>query len=226
MLATIINFPEQTKMIGRNKIAKDSTIILENGGYYFEDIKTYIHLYSDSIVLINIENALKAGKCCQRYSVNYDNFKSNTTMYCDLVNAGVDTFFKLFFAITGNFIQEINPMFKVCTGEIKGVRTFSPFVSIKPIKVPAKWTVSHIVKAILSGQISEGVKAGHYTDDYAYDAADNFGKGKQLDLLDLAKELIEHPDGWWCKVEKAGKESIELSVNCHSFDYNKVTFKI
>ena len=48
---------------------------------------------------------------------------------------------------------------------------------IRPIKTPEKWTLPHVWKAILSGQIYMGQCDGRYTDDYAYDAAVDFKSG-------------------------------------------------
>src|SRR5690606_6225857 len=98
------------------------------------------------------------------------------------------------------------------------------FVKIKPIKKPEKWTVAHVWKAILAGQIYKGVKDGYYTDDYAHDAAVNFKTGSRIHLPSLAKKVIENPSGWRVYVDKEENGITQLSFNCHSFDCNTLYF--
>ncbi|MGE5438141.1 MAG: hypothetical protein ACM3O3_13085 [Syntrophothermus sp.] len=212
--------------VGQNKIIENSEMELKNGGFYFKDIKSYIHIYKDSIIYIDLENALKIGKICIRKSINFDNFKNDNSMIITLLNSGIDTFKKLFISIKLDFILEINEMFKMYMTELKSINVFTPFAELKKIKNPVKWKISNVWKAILSGQIKVGIKKAHYTDDYAFDAYDNFGKGKSIDLLDLAKNLIEHSSGWWISKEYEKNGIIKLGVNCHSFDYNQIEFKI
>jgi len=101
---------------------------------------------------------------------------------------------------------------------------FSPFVKVKPIKVPKKWTLAHVWKAILSGQITHGKINMILTDDYARDAADNFHIDKEIDLMQFARELVTDPDGW--RVYRMGdsEDVIELGLSCYSFDLRTLYF--
>lgn len=105
----------------------------------------------------------------------------------------------------------------------KAIRVFSPFVEVKKVKEPKKWTISHVWKAILSGQITQGQTDQRLTDDYAFDAATNFGKGS-IDVKCFAKDLIESPSGWWINVDEETEDYIKLGVNCYQFDYKTLYF--
>ena len=102
--------------------------------------------------------------------------------------------------------------------EIKGVNVFSPFENIKPIKLPTKWTISHVWKGILSGQIKKVICTGKYSDDYSFDNWNNYGKGER-DKISFARELIEDADGWYCF-----DNGNNICVDCHSFDNNILIF--
>jgi len=204
-----------------SKILQDSNIELDTyNSYYFADINAYIHFYRDSAVLIDLTDALKAGKTCKRYYIEHKEWR-NEGIWADLMNNGITTFKDLYNrTITGLNINTL----KVTTTEEKAVNTFSPFVEIKPIKKPKKWTIAHVWKAILAGQIYKGVKDGHYTDDYAYDAVVNFQSGSRIHLPSLAKKVIENPSGWRVYINKEEDGITRLSFNCHSFDCNTLYF--
>lgn len=215
-----VYFPFYDSVNG-SKILQDSNIELDPyRSYYFADINAYIHFYRDSAVIIDLTNALKAGKTCKRYYIEHKEWK-NEGIWCDLVNNGIRTFTELYNrVITGLNIDTL----RVTITEEKAINTFSPFVEIKPIKKPKKWTIAHVWKAILAGQIYKGVKDGHYTDDYAHDAAVNFKTGSRIHLPSLAKQVIENPSGWRVYVDKEENGIIQLSFNCYSFDCNTLYF--
>lgn len=204
-----------------SKILQDSNIELDTyNSYYFADINAYIHFYRNSAIVIDLTDALKAGKTCKRYYIEHKEWK-NEGIWADLVNNGITTFKELYNrVITGLNIDTL----RVTIAEEKAINTFSPFVKIKPIKNPEKWTVAHVWKAILTGQIYKGVKDGYYTDDYAHDAAVNFKTGSRIHLPSLAKKVIENPSGWRVYVDKEENGITQLSFNCYSFDCNTLYF--
>lgn len=57
---------------------------------------------------------------------------------------------------------------------------------------------------------------GRYSDDYARDAAEGFGKGEIRSPLAFAQRIVESPTGWWCGSDGAGR----VSVSCFHFDSN------
>jgi hypothetical protein len=106
----------------------------------------------------------------------------------------------------------------------QAIRVFSPFVEVKSIKPPAKWTLAHVWKAILAGQIKRGQTDQRLTDDYAFDAANNYGRG-EIDVIAFARRLIEDRSGWWVMVDRETDEYIQLGVNCHHFDSKTLFFE-
>ncbi len=72
------------------------------------------------------------------------------------------------------------------------------------------------MKILRSGKVKVTCR-GSYTDDYAYDAATNFGRGEldQEAILKLADDIEWDPSGWRCSAwnEKPG----QLTLRCHSF---------
>lgn len=219
-------FPSYTHVNG-TEIFKSSDIELNsNISGYYADINAYVHFYRDSVVLVDLTNALKTGKTCKRYSFRLNIYDDSKSVLTELWNiAKIETLKAFHNAVITESLSSIKTL-DVYASEEKSIKTFSPFVEIKPIKIPKKWTIAHVWKAILSGQIYKGVKDGRYTDDYAYDAATNFSKGSRLHLVSLAEKLIEHSSGWWVSVDKEENGIIQLSVNCHSFDCNTLYFDV
>jgi hypothetical protein len=107
----------------------------------------------------------------------------------------------------------------------KAVRVYSPFAVYNPLKAaPAKWTVAHVIRALWNGQF-EGLKCDNqFTDDYAFDAAANFGRGQIRDGRAFASKLIESPSGWWAHGPSA--DGAEVSICCHTFDCNSFKFRV
>ena len=170
--------------------------------------------YNDQleIYVTDLTNALKPGKEVTQYIFAGDMWEVLFFTYDEPVSAVLEKLYR----------QEVrNIEYRART--LKALRVFSPFAKIKPITPPKKWTIPHVWKAILSGQITKGQTDMRLTDDYAYDAATNFGKG-EIDVLSFAKKIIEDPSGWWVSVDKETDTKIQLSVNCHSFDFKTLIF--
>jgi hypothetical protein len=187
---------------------------------YVKPVKVMLKVYDDSMIIIDLANALKVGKKCTRYVIRMEDSFTNKFAH--------DFFNWLDDWSINEFIDSLlkNGTFRgitVIKTELKGINVFSPFAEIKPIRVPEKWTLPHVWKAILAGQIKSAYKESQYTDDYALDAAMNFWQGK-INPVELAQKLIEHPSGWWVRAETGKNGMISLSVNCHHFDYNKLLF--
>ena len=76
------------------------------------------------------------------------------------------------------------------------------------IRLPA------LLKILRSGKVEVRVN-GRYTDDYAFDSADKFGRGQIRDAAELAAKLERDAGGWRCDPNKDST----LSLACHSFLY-------
>lgn len=194
--------------------------------YYSRKENVSFKLLSNCLVIKELENALKPGKFVKRYSISKAEDNNNNGFECFFYdylygnNINISKFIKL---LRNNLIN--TDIFNISITEVKAVRVFSPFYKPKKINKPQKWTISHVVKAILSGQIKKGVCEMHLTDDYALDDSVNFGKGS-IEVLNLCKDLVEEPSGWWINIENATDKFIELGINCYQFDYNKVYFEV
>jgi hypothetical protein len=193
---------------------------------YVKGQNVKIHIYADSVIIVDLSGALKTGKRCTSYSINQATYTRDSFICC---------FFNWLFEdhlTLNDFIKSMfdglynndNIPFNIYKTYVKGINVYSPFIKMKPINTPTKWTLPHVWKAILAGQIKSGVCDGRYTDDYAQDAADNFGRGN-INVMYLAQQLIEHPSGWWVKVDNEKNGVVQLSVNCHHFDNNTLYFK-
>jgi hypothetical protein len=205
---------------------------------YFQKENLFMHAYQDSVKITDLTNALQQGKVCKSYSIKFVEWEPYKSIICELFNTLIDFEFaweqfveKLKTTEPTQLDQwtKIIPLiwledkFKIYYHEEKATRTYSPFAEIKPIKTPTKWTLPHVWKAILSGQITSGRCTGYYTDDYAYDAEVDFKRGG-IDPLCIAKDLIGSPSGWWVSVDKETESEIVLTVCCHHFNNNKLVY--
>lgn len=89
--------------------------------------------------------------------------------------------------------------FDFSVGTTQSIRTFSPthLDRLKPLRSePRKWTIAHVIRALTNANVHGLRCTGRYTDDYAHDAAINFGRDQEVDPLLLAKELTTDPSGW------------------------------
>lgn len=178
--------------VGRGEICRDSTVEGSlwspvSGRGYYSDINACVYCNREAAYVVELDNAMKRGKECKCYSIyangqdihlyllNECNVRTPKDLY-DLVRSG----------------KELPAPGRLSVREEKGVEVFSPFVSVKPLKeAPTKWKKGDLVKAIMSGQVFSGVLDQRLTDDYAYDAAVNFGSGRQIDLPGQAFDLVE-----------------------------------
>lgn len=106
---------------------------------------------------------------------------------------------------------------QVSSREVKGNDLFSPFKEVEPLKkMPDKWTKTQLVKAICSGQIYKAVCDYRYSDDYAYDSAGNFNRGKELSVSGLAQEYVEHWDGKTTSLREESREGNECVLSVYN----------
>ena len=177
--------------VGRADIIRDSTVEgslwspLYGKGFY-ADLNACIWCNRDAAHIVELENAMRRGKECKHHVV----YANGQDMHLYLANeCGVKTPKDLYDLVHSG--KELPEGGSLSTREEKGVEVFSPFVSIKPLtKLPEKWKKSDLVKAIMSGQVFSGVLDQRLTDDYAYDAAYNFGAGRKIDLPGQAYDLV------------------------------------
>ena len=171
---------------------------------YFQDIQAYMEVCVQQICIVDLCNAPIPGRECERLVL-----QPHDPYSFECLHSGLNTFRDVYEKF---FTRRELPDCRVYTCTLKSMNVFTPFKEIKPIKVPTKWTLPHVWKAILSGQIYEGRCDGRYTDDYAYDAAVGFRSGVRLYLPSFAKELIESPSGWSVRADHTDGDQVQLSI--------------
>ena len=213
-------------------ILNDFNSHLGHDDHYFQAENIMLHYFFDSAYVYNLDNALKVGKTCRCYMIlselgRYEGKKIEVELWKWCSEQGI-SMLELFALLTSEKLPEsFNEKFTIVTRDKKGINTFSPFVTVKPIKPPAqnKWTIQHVWKAILSGQVIRGEIREKLTDDYAHDAAVNFRKGESINLQEFAKELIQSPSGWSANGGSNVTDGIfQIQIRCHHFDYRTLYF--
>lgn len=195
---------------------------------YFEGLNVSAHPYCNSLVIIDLSDAMKPGKSCTRWLFSVSPWKMDAdrlcmTEYVEMAAPECDTPAELVAWLrAGKPLQEVNGL-TVETGAQSSNRTFSPFAPVKPVKLGERLNASTIAKAIRAGQIVAGRTEGRYTDDYAADAAYDFYRG-EIDLQAFAQDIYEHPSGWrfWWHDETR----CEIVAACHTFDYKTLAVAV
>ena len=166
---------------------------------------------ADSIRVTDLTHALATGKECREVSIR------NWQDSCGAINH-----------VQGRYLEQLDEhtadskdgSLEIYASTEPGRRTFSPFAldRIKPLKaLPAKWTIPHVIRALINGQYEELKCNGVYTDDYAYDAAVNYRMGTISNALEFCRGIIKNPGGWWAMAQDGGR----VSICCSSFDSNE-----
>ena len=163
---------------------------------YVKDANVLLKLYGESIAIIDLDNAMKAGKTCKKYCFSFDDADNG---YYGLYMFLDDLPFAEFAnnCRAGNYSRNSSRLelmgIRFNEYELKACRVASPFAKVKEQNFAAgKITGAKLAKAILAGQVQEIVCTGRYTDDYYSDAEQNFCIGKKVtDFLKFAAELLE-----------------------------------
>lgn len=209
---------------------------------YIEDIRVSYKLYHDSIDITNIDPAMKRGSVCRQTIISknnnlgYDERRIN--FMTDIVENNKD--YTLEQLLLNPIIKESeNISFIVRLLNSKDV--YSPFwkpAGIVKIK-KAKFTLTDIKKMLNNGQIEECIINKQTSDDYLYDAENNFQKGKKIDNYQLCEDLVKSPSGWRVclgssqkyfgnyyisKNDLDGRYFVEIA--CHYYKYVRCYLKI
>lgn len=195
---------------------------------YFSDSLISAHPYRDSLVIVDLANAMQTGKTCARWLFSARPWHMDTsrlclTEYIEMAAPECDTLAELVAWLrAGKPLQEVDGL-TVSVGEQPSNRTFSPFAPVKPVKLGDRLTAATIAKAIRAGQIVAGRTEGRYTDDYAFDAATDFGRG-EIDVQAFAQDIYENPRGWrfWWHDDTRR----EIVAACHTFDYKTLAVAV
>jgi hypothetical protein len=208
-----------------------------SGEHYFQDTQLAFQVTVGTIRIWELENAMKPGKKCREVAALIewgmgDEIKRNSVLnVLSCYEAKLGQLFADLYAIASPSSREAGLLefggqdCQVYRSERDSIRTYSPFAKLKPLaEEPKKWTVTHVVKALLANQFEKLKCRGVYTDDYAYDAEINCGKGRTLDPLKMIKELVEEPSGWWATKMAEGNGEELVHISCYHFDNNSFKF--
>lgn len=173
-----------------------------------------------SFLILDVTDAGKRGATCPGLSINGQHEAPELAFWNDLL---VDHTPRLLEAATNQEIpKELEkPYFRFYLEQKESKRILPLNLSvIKPLKAePKKWTLPHVVRALVNGQF-KGLRKNYYlTDDYTWDNAVNFREGEISDAIEFVQDVVEHPGGWWASKDSSGT----VSICCHSFDSNEFT---
>lgn len=213
------------------KSSKDFRIIGLLNQYddlYFADICVSAHPYRNSLVIIDLTDAMKPGKTCARWLFSVSPWKMDAdrlcmTEYVEMSAPRCDTLAEIVAWLrAGKRLLDVDGL-TFTAGTQASNRTFSPFVPVKPVKLGERLNAGTIAKAIRAGQIVAGRTEGRYTDDYAFDAATDFGRG-EIDVQAFAQDIYENPRGWrfWWHDDTRR----EIVAAFHTFDYKTLVVAV
>jgi len=214
--------------IGDTKILESSDISLQKyTGAYFKDIEcSFGRTYSgDSIFMTELCNAGKRGKICKGWSLHSLQYGENVSNLLS-EEENIKSCKELYEALKAG--REFENL-RIYENDQKSMDVFSPFEEVTPLKeLPEKWTKRNFRQAVMSGQIFRGEVKYRYTDDYAYDAAYNFGEGASLYMPSFAKKAVEDWSSLtWVRQEGAASDGIVLlSYSEHSNSGKTLWFDI
>lgn len=183
---------------------------------------------SGTIRILDTTNAYKRGKTCTSYTIYSEEYEKRWEIleaFQLSCRAIFDACEKLPFEEDSYEAQSLMgvPVYKSVE---KGVSVYSPLHldRLKPLKeIPKKWMVTHVIRLLANDQFEDLATSSRYTDDYAYDAATNYGEGA-YDKHQMIEKLVESPSGWW--FNNGEKDGDYLGINCHSFDYKGCTIRL
>lgn len=216
------------KIIKNNKDFRIIDLLNQYDDLFFEGLNVSAHPYCNSLVIVDLSDAMKPGKSCTRWLFSVSPWKMDAdrlcmTEYVEMAAPECDTLAELVAWLrAGKPLQEVDGL-TVKTGAQASNRTFSPFAPVNPVKLGERLNASTIAKAIRAGQIVAGRTEGRYTDDYAADATYDFYRG-EIDLQAFAQDIYEHPSGWrfWWHDESWK----EITAACHTFDYKRLAVAV
>lgn len=168
-----------------------------NREVYTEDGKWKFHFYNGAMYITDVTNALKHGASCKVYVVGWHEY---TPLPITVINAFRDMPFSEFITRIENGslldaadTEYVGSLETPRVDSRKSVRVFSPFAlsNLKRVKsLPSKPSIQHVIKLIANGQYKTLARNYSYTDDYAFDAANDHGKADNIDPIWLVQDMV------------------------------------
>ena len=178
---------------------------------YFSKYQIRLHMYSSSIHITSIADALDARKKCEHFTIQWGLGcdSEGLSYFLDWVNKisptacisaviaqlRIATYQEQF---NGYLQAKLTSELTVTKYTIKSGQVFSPFKlhKLKPLtEIPKNIRALHLIKMIANGQYRQLHRSQYLTDDYAYDAATNFGAKVYENPFPLLVSLIENRSG-------------------------------
>lgn len=172
---------------------------------YVKDLNVKVNNYRGQLQIIDLANAMQSGKECNVIIFDFWHHPDHSQMRGIYgLNNFLDDF--PFADVVNNWrngFKYENTEFcfyagvSISYGAKEAKRVFSPFLQPKKQNLKSdRIRVLTFAKAILAGQIKGITCVQKLTDDYAYDHATNYSKGKQYNLLDFAEDMLDNFNGW------------------------------
>ena len=219
----ILNMYENLGIIPNGESLEEITGFIHVGDtkdFVYKNTNYRIHRYYMCIEILDMTNAGKRGKEVSSLSFSYQNESSSS----EIIYLPFENFHKIFvnnsigeFSLCSDF-EKIHISFR----KEKSNKYINPDISIykKLTEKPKKWTILHVVRALLNNQFKNLKCEGVYTDDYAFDASVNYGKGELKNVREFCEKIIR---GHWSVYESESTPN-EVHVNHFHFDNNSFVF--
>lgn len=190
--------------------------------FYTDDGAFHVHRYASNFTITDIADGYRVGKQCPQIVI-MNRFGQDPaamrTFLMDQKNQGVTGLYGLF----DKYVQDADVGdIKVLVREVKAKEVFNPLRlgHIKPLtKLPKRFGNDQLIKAIANGQYDVLSQNFRYTDDYAGDAANNFGRG-ELNPIAQLEDLITKRAAVQFSTDR-GDGIVEVTYGAHSNDSRK-----
>ncbi len=176
---------------GINILNSDVNIYdLDYDTYYFEDILMRLTIRKGCIRFSKIgkEKLTEVVSINYNYTNNYEKeynrFDMFNNIFYDTKDYSVKNFFENWSSCDIEIINVYRRSFKTC-------HFFNPFLKPNMVNLEKKLNNRKVSNAILTGQLANCKYHYRYTDDYYYDAQVNYMIGREYEIGELAKRLIE-----------------------------------
>ena len=211
------------------KTGKDITELLNESitiGYdkvfKYKENTYQIHRYYMCTRILNVTNAGKRGKEVQVLSFSYQDENSTNDIF-DIPFENIHDIF------TNNSIGDLcicsdTEKVRISLYSDKACNYINPDFSTykKLTEKPKRWTKVHVIRALLNNQFTDLKCDGYYTDDYAWDYSNNYGRKP----IENVKEFCTNVLGGSFYIYEDRETENKIHVNQYSFNTNSFILQI
>lgn len=207
----------------RFKIQEKVNVNSRDRQYFSHNQRLYRVFCGDHyFIIVEITHAGRRGKICNELS-----FRANDKDPDSHLKILLQYLETLFEATTSEILPrelmqpEIKTQGTFYFHKVQAIKICPPDWSIiRPLeKEPKKWTIPHVVRALVNGQFEDLQRDYRYTDDYAWDNATNFGEGF-IGNFNLAEEIISIDLHWTVFKDYSDRLSVQPHSNeSYSFKF-------